>query len=373
MSSVDDTVVTPVHDGSAGQEIDAIVPVRRGRRGAPTIRHVAALAGVSRATASRAINGGDLVSDQARAAVAAAVAELGFTPNPAARSLATRRTGTVALVVPEPDSRVLTDPFFACTINGLARDLEEADLQMVLLIDRGAGRPDARAHRSDRVARYLMAGHVDGAVIASHHRGEPLNRMLVESGFPCVFLGRPLHVPERARYVDVDSALGAQLATEYLIGRGHTRIGTVSGPADMSPGIDRLAGWRRAMQAAGLPDDAVEIGDFTADGGARSMGVLLEAHPDLDAVFVASDTMAAGAMRQLSTLGIAVPSDIAIFGFDNIGVAETTDPPLSTVAQPLEEMVARAGALLREVLRDGDSVSCEPIYYPPRLVIRQTA
>lgn len=339
---------------------------RHGRRGAPTIRQVAALAGVSRATASRAINGGHLVSDQARAAVEAAVAELGFTPNPVARSLATRRTGSVALIMPEPKSRVLTDPFFSSTIDGLARDLEAADLQLVLLIDRRVG-------RFDRLARYLMAGHVDGAVIASHHGKEPLNRMLVESGFPCVFLGRPLDVPETARYVDVDNALGARLATEYLIGRGHTRIGTVAGPADMSAGLDRLFGWRQAMQAAVLPDDAVQVGDFTSEGGARSMGVLLEEHPDLRAVFVASDIMAAGAMRQLAALGKTVPRDIAVFGFDDIGVAQTTDPPLSTVAQPVEEMAARASALLREVLRDGDDVSTEPIYFAPRLAVRQSA
>jgi DNA-binding LacI/PurR family transcriptional regulator len=340
--------------------------VRHGRRGAPTIRQVAALAGVSRATASRAINGGHLVSDQARAAVEAAVAELGFTPNPVARSLATRRTGSVALVMPEPKSRVLTDPFFASTIDGLARDLEDADLQLVLLIDRRVG-------RFDRLARYLMAGHVDGAVIASHHGKEPLNRMLVESGFPCVFLGRPLDVPESARYVDVDNALGARLATEHLIGRGHTRIGTVAGPADMSAGLDRLSGWRQAMHAAGLPDDAVQIGDFTSEGGARSMGTLLEQHPELSAVFVASDIMAAGAMRQLAALGKSVPDDIAVFGFDDIGVAQTTDPPLSTVAQPVEKMAARASAVLREVLSEGDAVSSEPIYFAPHLTLRQSA
>lgn len=350
--------------GPAGDGNGA-APARHGRRGAPTIRQVAALAGVSRATASRAINGGHLVSDRARAAVDAAIAELGFTPNPVARSLATRRTGSVALIVPEPNSRVLTDPFFATTINGLSRDLEHADLQLMLLIDRRVG-------RFDRLARYLMGGHVDGAVIASHHGNEPLNRLLVESGFPCVFIGRPLDVPDQARYVDVDNSLGARQATEHLIDRGHTRIGTVAGPADMSAGLDRLTGWREAMRAAGLPDDAVELGDFTADGGERAMRALIQGHPDVTAVFVASDTMAAGGMRALTELGRSVPDDIALFGFDDIGVAQTTRPQLSTVAQPLEEMAARAGAVLREVLRDGEKVSTEPIYYPPTLVFRQS-
>lgn len=355
------TPLNPVNSPVAGS------PARHGRRGAPTIRQVAALAGVSRATASRAINGGHLVSARARAAVEAAIAELGFTPNPVARSLATQRTGSVALIMPEPKSRILTDPFFATTIDGLARDLEEADLQLVLFIDRGAG-------RLDRLAKYLLGGHVDGAVIASHHGQEPLNRMLVESGFPCVFLGRPLDVPESARYVDVDNAAGARLATEHLIDKGYTRIGTVAGPEDMSAGIDRLSGWRQAMAAAGLPDDAVQFGDFTPEGGRRAMTVLLEEHPELDAVFVGSDSMAAGAMGHLAALGRSVPDDLAIVGFDDIGVAQTTDPPLSTVAQPLEVMAARASSLLREVLTDGDdAVPRAPIYFAPRLVVRQSA
>ena len=148
--------------------------------------------------------------------------------------------------------------------------------------------------------------------------------------------------------------------------------GTVAGPADMSAGLDRLTGLREAMRAAGLPDDAVELGDFTADGGERAMRALIQGHPDVTAVFVASDTMAAGGMRALTELGRSVPDDIALFGFDDIGVAQTTRPQLSTVAQPLEEMAARAGAVLREVLRDGEKVSTEPIYYPPTLVFRQS-
>lgn len=342
---------------------------RRGARpggGAPTIRQVAAVAGVSRATASRVINGGHLVSPQAREAVEKAIAELGFTPNPVARSLATRRTGSVALVVPEPNNRILSDPFFGSVINGLARDLEAADLQMILLIDRRGG-------VSGRTARYLLAGHVDGAVVASHHRDDQLPRMLVESGLPCVFLGRPLEVPPEARYVDVANARGAEMAVERLVARGCRRIGTVAGPADMSAGLDRLEGWRRAMAAAGLRDDAVVHGDFTVEGAAVATETLLEAHPDLDGIFVASDLMATGTLRRLTVRGRRVPDDVAVVGFDDIGVAETTDPPLTTVVQPVEDMAARAGALLREVIADGESVGHAPVLFDPRLAVRDSA
>ncbi len=334
------------------------------RPGPPTIRQVAALAGVSRATASRVINGGQLVSPSTREAVEAAIAELGFSPNPAARSLVTRRTGSVALVVPEPNSRLLTDPFFGSIINGLTLALEESDLQVVLIVARSGA-------STDRVARYLTTGHVDGAVVASHHRDDVLNRMLFDAGLPCVFIGRPLDVP-RAHFVDMDNSAGARLATEHLISSGHRRIGTVAGPGDMIAGIDRLTGWRDALQDAGLVADAVEYGDFTARGGAAAMARLLDAHADLDAVFVASDLMASGALTQITTRGLTVPDDVAVVGFDDIGVAETTDPPLTTVAQPLGEMAQRAGRLIEALLSDGD-VGDGPTIFEARLTVRESA
>ena len=335
-----------------------------GRRGAATIRQVAALAGVSRATASRVINGGHLVSPQARAAVEKAIAELDFTPNPVARNLATRRTGSVALVVPEPNQRLLTDPFFGSIINGLSLALDDSDLQMVLLIARDG--KDAR-----RVSRYLTTGHVDGAVVASHHRDDGLNRTLLESGLPCVFIGRPLGVTH-AHCVDMDNHMGARLATEHLIARGHRRIGTVAGPTDMNAGIDRLAGWRQALAAAGLPDDAVELGDFTAQGGAEAMTRLLDTHPGLDAVFVASDLMASGALHVLAGRGIRVPDDVAVFGFDDLGVAESTTPPLSTVVHPVQAMAAQAGHMLEALLR-GEELTVDPLLFRPELVLRASA
>lgn len=338
--------------------------VSRRRSGAPTIRQVAALAGVSRATASRVINGGHLVSESARRAVEAAIKELNFTPNPVARSLATRRTGSVALVVPEPNRRLLTDPFFAGIVDGLSMALEEEDLQMVLLVARDG--PSTR-----RAARYVTTGHVDGAVVASHHRDDGLNRILVDAEVPTVFIGRPLDVAG-ARYVDTDNPGGARLATGHLIGRGHRRIGTIAGPTDMTAGIDRLTGWREAMAAAGLPDDAVEHGDFTARSGAEAMGRLLDRVPDLDAVFVANDLMASGALLQLAARGLRVPADVAVFGFDDIGVAESTSPPLSTVAQPLTAMARRAGHLLAALLR-GEDVPAEPVVFEPRITLRESA
>ena len=337
---------------------------RPARPAAPTIRQVAAAAGVSRATASRVINGGHLVSPATRETVEAAIARLGFTPNPAARSLATRRTGSVALVVPEPDTRLLTDPFFGSIINGLSLALEQADLQMVLLIAR-----DAAGAR--RATRYVRTGHVDGAVVASHHRDDALNRDLAESGLPSVFIGRPLGVAH-AHYVDMDNTLGARLATEHLLGLGRRHVATIAGPADMTAGIDRLVGWREALAGAGRRADALAHGDFTASGGAAAMERLLAEHPETDAVFAASDLMATGALPILAAHGRRVPQDVAVIGFDDLEAAESTHPPLSTVAQPVSEMAAQAGRMLVDLLAGRDPWQ-DPVLFAARLVLRASA
>ncbi len=332
--------------------------------GPPTLEQVAQLAGVSRSTASRAINGGLRVSPETRAAVDAAVAALGFTPNRAARSLATRRTDSVALVIPEPDDRVLSDPFFAGTINGLNAALGGTDLQLVLVL----ARPDEVATRT---VRYLRNGHVDGAVVVSHHREDVLALELGRTGLPSVFVGRPF-AGGHDGYVDVDNVAGGRLAAEHLVRTGRRRIATVTGPQDMSAGVDRLHGWQGALADAGLPSDAVATGDFTTAGGARAARELLHRHPDLDAIFVASDLIAAGALGVLADLGRRVPADVAVVGYDDLAVAVSTSPPLTTVTNPVVPMARAAGQMLLDRLA-GRVPHPSPLILTPRLVVRQSA
>lgn len=341
------------------------------RRGAdrgqtPTLDEVARLAGVSRATASRAINGGNRVSPAALAAVEAAVESLGYTPNPAARSLVTRRTDSVALVVPEPDERVFSDPFFVHTLRSVNRVLAPRDLQLVLLLARPGD-------EERRMLRYLRRRHIDGAVVVSHHSGDRLAEHLASLGLPCAFVGRPWSGADKVPYVDTDNTAGARLATEHLVERGCRRIGTIAGPVDMAAGIDRLDGWRSAMQAAGLPADAVEHGDFTEPGGARATDALLAAHPDVDGLFVASDLMAAGALGALAAAGRRVPDDVAVVGYDDLGVAERCTPPLTTVRQPLSEMAEQAARLLLDQLDRTGAPQPVRVIFPPVLMVRASA
>lgn len=337
-----------------------------GRASSPTLDEVAVLAGVSRATVSRVINDSPRVSPEARQAVQAAVEQLRYVPNRAARSLVTRRTDTIAIVLSEATTQVFSDPFFASIVRGVSAALDETDLNLVLL--------SARSRREqEKIGRYVRQGHVDGVILMSLHSDDVLPDVLTEAGVPVVLSGRPLDGRAIA-YVDADNAGGAQEATELLIGLGRQRIATITGPRDMIAGVDRYAGYCSALEQAHLPvrDELVAEGDFTEVGGARAMDELLRRVPDLDAVFVASDPMAAGALRALRAAGRTVPDDVAVVGFDDAVLAATCDPPLTTMAQPLEDMTQLMTELLLEQV-EGRAEQPRIEVCPTRLVRRASA
>jgi DNA-binding LacI/PurR family transcriptional regulator len=312
-----------------------------------TLEDVAARAGVSRATASRVINGARRVSDPTRRAVEAAIAELGYTPNRAARSLAAHRSDTVALVVSEPTGRLFSDPFFGQTILGAASVLSATDYQLVLVMVQG---DDDRG----RVERHLLRGNAAGVLLLSTRHDDPLPGRLHEAGVPCVLAGRPPGALPLG-YVDADNVGGARRAVAHLVERGRGVIATVAGPADMAPGADRLAGWRDGLARAGrpAPPALVAAGDFTREGGRAATDQLLRRRPDMDGLFVASDLMALGALDALRRAGRRVPGDVAVVGFDDSEAAAAADPPLTTVRQPIEDLGRRmASALLDQLDRD---------------------
>lgn len=333
---------------------------------AATLDEVARVAGVSRATASRAINGGSRVSERSLRAVQEAVRSLGYVPNRAARTLVTRRTDSVAVVVPEPDERVFNDPFFAGTLRAVARVLGEREVQLVLLLTQ----PGAQ---EERMLRYLSHGHVDGALVISHHRDDHLPELMPSLGLPVVFGGRPWSGSDRVPYVDVDNVAGGRLATEHLVQRGCRRIGTIAGPADMTAATDRLVGWYQALASAELSSTALVHGDFTEEGGRRAAEELLDRYPDLDGIVVASDLMARGALAVAAARGLRVPDDLAIVGYDDLGVAETTDPPLTTMRQPIGEMAERAIQLLLDRIDGRETGGPYRLIIPTTLVRRASA
>jgi len=336
------------------------------RRPAPTLEEVARLAAVSTATVSRVVNRSPKVRPDTRKAVEKAIAHLGYVPNRAARSLVTKRTDTIALVVSESESRVFSDPFFPSIMQGISSAIADTELQLLLLLARGE-----REHV--KVERYIRQGHVDGVILMSLHGDDPLPRALTEAGIPTVLSGRP-RPGERLPYVDADNRGGARAATSHLLSAGRGKVGTITGPLDMTVGVDRFEGYTDALRDSGqrLRKGLVEHGDFSKEAGARAMKALLRRHPALDGVFVANDPMAIGALETLQALGRRVPDDVAVIGFDDVADAATTNPPLTTVRQPLEVMTeAMAELLLRRI--DDASVDDEFVVCPTRLIHRASA
>jgi DNA-binding LacI/PurR family transcriptional regulator len=330
----------------------------------PTLEAVARRAGVSRATVSRVVNGSTTVAVAIRDAVNVAVKELGYVPNQAARSLVTQRTESIALILPETANRVFSDDlFFPAVIRGVSQELEAADKQLVLMM---AGSPASHG----RVERYAMAGHVDGVMFASMHGADPLPGALSRLGIPVVCSGRP-PAGSPVPYVDVDHFGGVAQAVAHLVALGRRRIATIAGPQDMVAGVDRLNGYRAALEEAGLRGH-VTVGDFTRDSGVRGMNDLLAEDPDLDAVFVASDMMAHGALRVLRDKGRRVPDDVAVIGFDDFEISQYSDPPLTTVRQPIVDM-GRTMARQMLGLVDDDRDVPQSVVLPTELVVRASA
>ncbi len=348
---------------SEHHEVDPETTIPRSRiTGAPTLEQVAAESGVSRSTVSRVVNGSPKVRPEVVASVNAAIERLNYVPNRAARSLASRQTYAIALLVPERVMTFFNDPFFASVVQGITTGMEDSDYILNLLV--------SSSDPTRKTRRYLRGGNVDGAFVISHHAAD---RDLVDlcDIMPVVFGGRPsLADLEACHYVDIDNVHGARTAVEHLVTSGRRTIATITGPDDMLAAVDRRTGWLQALRGAGLATDAVAVGDFTEAGGATAMTVLLADHPDLDAVFVANDLMARGALRVLAEAGRAVPADVAVVGYDDSPVATALHPELTTVAQPSETMGRRMAELLLALLR-GDAVE-PPALLPTTLVVRET-
>jgi DNA-binding LacI/PurR family transcriptional regulator len=331
-------------------------------RSSPTLEDLATAAGVSRSTASRAINGGLKVSPEAQAAVDAAIVALGYTPNRAARSLVTKRTASVALVIPEPDARVMMDPFFAAVITGVNEALRSTDMQLVLLMSRAGD-------DSERTKRYLRGGHVDGAIVVSHHRADNWVESLGGTGLPTVFIGRPWDTGLGIPFVDLDNFEGGRLAARHLAAIGRTRLGTVAGPTDMTAAVDRLDGWLQGLREAGLEPGPAIHGDFTTAGGADAARNLLHREPELDGIFAASDLMALGVIDTVRGAGREVPGEVAVVGFDNHSLLAVNGLGLTTVTQPMVDMAVTAGQLLIRAI-DNPEERLEPVIFPAELVVR---
>jgi DNA-binding LacI/PurR family transcriptional regulator len=327
-----------------------------------TLDEVAERAGVSRSAASRVINNAPHVSKAKREAVQRAVVDLGYVPNATARALATQQVGAVVLAISSDNPQVFADPFFAEVVVGVTSVLEDTDLELMLML--------ATSTRGQtRLEQLLRTRQADGVMLMSMHGDDPLAQLAEKSDVPVVFGGRPVNFEPRY-YVDADNRGGARLATEHLVAAGRTRIATITGRMDEGAGTARYKGFQEALAVAGLTASRVVHGDFSEEGGIRAMRELLAEHPDLDAVFVASDQMAIGALQVLADAGKSVPGDVALVGFNDIASARHTSPPLTTVSQPIQSLGREMARMLLTLLT-GETPT--PLILPTRLVPRASS
>lgn len=332
---------------------------------ASTLEEVAKLAGVSRSTVSRVVNDHPNVRPEVRERVWKVIEEVDYHPNRAARSLASRRSQIVGLVIPQEIHAVFSDPYFPILTEGIARACNEHDYTMVL----GLITPEMQ-HPYRRLVR---GGLLDGVIVTSAVQDDPFVTRLLQDDFPFVLVGRtPQH--DGVSYVDADNIGGARTAVQHLMRFGYRRIATITGPLNTIAGQDRYAGYQRGLRSSGLAHDPglVVEGNFSEMSGNRAMQELLALEAPPDAVFAASDMMAIGALKAIRAAGLRVPEDIALVGFDDIPLATLFDPPLTTVRQSISDLGYTAATLLFENLESGGSVSPQRIILPTELVVRSS-
>jgi LacI family transcriptional regulator len=331
----------------------------------PTLADVAELAGVSRQTVSNAVNNPDLLREDTLARVQAAIEQLGYQPNRAARSLRTRASHLIGLKIApaqENTANALMDRF----IHALVDTSREAGYHILLF----TGEPE------DPLAGYddlLRSTAVDAFIITDTYLGNPAAGWLRSRRAPFVAFGRPWEDESVATHpwVDIDSAAGAELATRHLIERGHTRIAWIGWRKDSLLGEERRSGWSRAMHDSGLATTglASRVEDTIASGRAATVALLDEAAPT--AFVCASDTLAMGVLHELYERGLRPGHDVAVTGFDDSQVAQTVPPGLTSVRQPLEEAAVELVKALEGLLGNPPYVG-PGVMLQPTLVVRST-
>lgn len=330
-----------------------------------TSRDVAEQAGVSRTTVSLVLNDvpGAHISQATRHRVLQIARELGYVPDAAARSLASRRTHTLGLVLVRDQSHIASDAFLPQVIHGLVGSTRQAGFRLLLETVEDISQPDTYLH-------LVRAKHIDGIVLSGPRSDDEQLTALVKEGFPVVLLGQ---LPGNAAcFVDVDNRGAARRAVEHLIRLGHQRIGCITNaPPEYTAGADRLAGYRDAQQGAGLPyeESLVRFGDFVAESGYQAAHSILQEVPPPTALFVASDVLAFGAMAAIRERGLAIPGDMALVGFDDIPLARYVDPPLTSVQLPAAELGQQAGQIIVHLIQDGD-LSARNVTLETELMVR---
>ena len=330
-----------------------------------TVRDVARRAGVSTSTVSHVLNRTRFVSEELHDRVLAAMRELDYHPNAAARMLSLKRSHALGLIVSD-----IQNPFFASITRGVEDVAQEHGYTVVLC------NSDEAAARETACLRTLQSRQVDGVLLASAGAADEHITRLVKAGYPIVLVDRDL--PELGvPAVLLDNEGAAYSAVRHLIERGHRRIGMISGRASISTTTERIAGYTRALREAGLEvDDRLVIsGESTSEGGAAAAHALLDMQPPPTAIFSGNNLMSIGALHAIASRHLSVPDDVAVVGFDDFPFpwSDAFSPHLTTVAQPTYELGRRAAELLVHML-DGSGVNAnQRTVLEGKLLIRESS
>lgn len=327
-----------------------------------TLEDIARLSGVSRSTVSRVINDDPNVKDETRRKVLDIIGNINFQPNLAARGLASGRTNVIGVVIPAGVSVIFTDPYFPILLQSISAVCNTRNYSVMLWL------ADPEYERR-MITRILHNGLVDGVVAAKVLLNDSIIESLMDSKMPFILIGR--HPSKDVNFLDVDNELAGRKATMHLIRLGYKRIATITGLKDQVVTLDRYQGYLKALQESEHPvfPELVEEGDFTDEGGYSAMRRLLKYKPD--AVFVASDMMAYGAMRAIREANLRIPDDVALVGFDDIPSSSKTLPPLTTVRQPVAQMGSRAVDILIDLI-ECKSLSTQKVIMDTELIVRET-
>lgn len=327
------------------------------------IKDVALQAGVSVTTVSHVVNGTRFVSDTARQRVETAVRELGYVPSAVARSLKHNTTRTFGMVIPNN-----SNPYFAEIIRGVEDRCFAAGYNVILC------NSNDDPERQAAYLRVLAEKRIDGLVFVATGSDAVVRATLGGLNMPLVLLDREVSGIS-GDLVEVNHVLGSQMATRHLLELGHPRIACISGPPGLSPSSQRRAGWKQALEETGVERRESDLarGDFTARGGYLAMQVLLKRRPRPTAVFVCNDLMAFGALAAAREAGVALPQQLSIVGFDDIDLAAFSAPPLTTVAQPKQQIGTVAAELLLDRVSNGRSDNRQMILDPELRIRASTA
>ncbi|MGN6324606.1 LacI family DNA-binding transcriptional regulator [Pseudolysinimonas sp.] len=329
-----------------------------------TLRDIAARVGLTPAAVSMALAGSPRISDKTKAAVREAAADLGYVPSSAGRALRRRRSGAIAVVVPNTTHHVFGHLYFMHVLTGVASVANRHDAQLLVATN---------ADEADGITAYervLRSQSADGAIVTSAAIGDPNVARLTTSGLPVVLIGSFPELPD-ATSIWIDDVAASRTITRHLIEEhDRRRLVHVTGPLDHQTGVDRRDGFLEATREAGI-DGVVVEGDFSEESGAAAIAALQREGAPFDGVVFANDDMAFGGMRALRAAGLEVPADVAVVGFDDFGLARSTTPGITTVHVPAEEMAREAAELLVGLVA-GDPVPAAGSTPAPELRIRES-